>query len=77
VAGGLEMVVKDHMALEASGGLLLSSCMLFPQIGLKQTIIGCPTGCPNAPTRPPVFLQDPTERNRNDLEGGKGPREGE
>ena len=35
VAGGLEMVVKGQMAWEASGGLLLSSCMFFPQIGLN------------------------------------------
>lgn len=36
-----------------------------------------PTGCPNAPTRYPVFLQDLAERNRSYLEGGVGLMEGE
>jgi len=36
-----------------------------------------PTGCPNAPTGSSIFLQDLAERNRSDLEGGVGLREGE
>ena len=35
-----------------------------------------PTGCPNAPIRSLVFLQDSAERKRMDLEGGVGLREG-
>jgi len=36
-----------------------------------------PTGCPNAPTRSPVFLQDITESKRKYLEGDVRLREGE
>lgn len=36
-----------------------------------------PTRCPNAPTRSPIFIKDLAERNRSDLEGGVGIREGE
>ena len=36
-----------------------------------------PTRCTNAPTGCHIFLQDPAERNRSDLEGGVGLKEGE
>ena len=36
-----------------------------------------PTGCLNSPTRSPIFLQDPAESNRSDLEGGIGLMKGE
>ena len=36
-----------------------------------------PIGCPKAPIGSSVFIQDVFERNRSDLKGGVGLREGE
>lgn len=46
------------------------------QVNLQDVLMR-PTGCPNAPTRSSIFLQDTTERKRRDLEGDVRIREGE
>lgn len=85
VAGRLEMVMEGQMAWEASRGLFLSSWMFFstnrpqnkPLQVVLQDVLMLLTRCPNAPTRSLVLLQDPAKRNRGELEGGIGLREGE
>lgn len=49
----------------------------FQNSASKQATTGQPIGCPNSPTRSPVFLQDIVDRKTIDLDGDLRLRKGE